>query len=155
MNIFRFLLPPMLLLLTSPGIGSSPAQNTARKATQTAAPGSHQGDIARGKYLVIEVARCQECHTPRDTQGELDTTRWLQGAPIWFTPTLPMSNFAEYAPAIAGFGGYTDQQGQDILERGQGPNGHPIRPPMHYYHMNHEDAAAIIAYLRSLPSTPR
>jgi mono/diheme cytochrome c family protein len=140
----------ILLMLASVSIGA-PAQ----KPSPNGSAASRQGDIKRGKYLVEEVARCQECHTPRDDQGQLDTTRWLQGAPIWFTPTLPMSNWAEYAPAIAGFGGYTDQDGVDILERGQGANGNQIRPPMHYYHMTHEDAAAVIAYLRSLPSSPR
>ncbi|MGC1105450.1 MAG: hypothetical protein WA876_02845 [Candidatus Acidiferrales bacterium] len=37
-----------------------------------------------------------------------------------------------------------------ILEKSIGPNGAPIRPPMHIRHMNHCDAAVIIAYLRSL-----
>ncbi|HEV2178058.1 MAG TPA: hypothetical protein VGW33_12805 [Terriglobia bacterium] len=38
----------------------------------------------------------------------------------------------------------------NILEKGLTPEGAPIRPPMHVYHMTHEDAAAIAAYLRSL-----
>ena len=32
----------------------------------------NKGDVARGKYLVEEVAKCPECHTPRDAQGNLD-----------------------------------------------------------------------------------
>jgi hypothetical protein len=57
------------------------------------------------------------------------------------------------APALAGFPGFTDEQGAQILEKGIGPNGLPIQPPMHVYHMNQADARAIIAYLRSLPNT--
>jgi hypothetical protein len=37
------------------------------------------------------------------------------------------------------------------LENGIGPEGEMLRPPMHIYHMKHEDAEAIVAYLRSLP----
>jgi hypothetical protein len=32
-----------------------------------------------------------------------------------------------------------------------GPEGEALRPPMHTYHMAHDDAQAIIAYLRTLP----
>jgi hypothetical protein len=42
-----------------------------------------------------------------------------------------------------------------VLEMGQGAGPTPIQPPMHIYHMNHADAQAIIAYLRSLPSRPQ
>jgi len=41
-----------------------------------------------------------------------------------------------------------------VLEKGEGAGGAPILPPMHIYHMNYSDAAAIIAYLRSLPGNP-
>jgi hypothetical protein len=55
------------------------------------------------------------------------------------------------APAVAGFPSFTEQQGERILEKGTGPEGEEIRPPMHIYHMNHADAKAIIVYLKSLP----
>jgi hypothetical protein len=29
-------------------------------------------EIERGRYLVEEVAKCPECHTPRNARGELD-----------------------------------------------------------------------------------
>jgi hypothetical protein len=64
----------------------------------------------------------------------------------------PNPNWAMNAPALAGFGGYSDEQGAAVLEKGVGPNGEAIRQPMHIYHMNHADAQAIIAYLRSLSS---
>ncbi len=109
------------------------------------------GLIERGKYLVQNVAMCEECHTPRDVSGNIDESRRLQGAAIWIVPVHPMTNWANRAPALAGFEGFTEQQGEDILEKGVGPNGLPIQPPMHIYHMSHADAQAVIAYLRSLP----
>jgi mono/diheme cytochrome c family protein len=114
-----------------------------------------QADVARGKYLVEEVAKCPECHTPRDSAGQLDPHAWLQGAPIWITPTKPTANWADYAPVLAGLPSYTDQQVENVLEKGIGPNGEAIRPPMHIYHMDDADAKAIIAYLKSLPAKKR
>jgi hypothetical protein len=34
-------------------------------------------------------------------------------------------------------------------------NGEVLRPPMHIYHLNHDDAVAIIAYLKSVPGSTR
>jgi cytochrome c5 len=131
------------------------AQAAKPAATQAPAASDHSKVVARGKYLVTEVAKCQECHTPRDGNGNEDDSRWLQGASVWIMPVHHTSNWAMNAPAIAGFLGFTDQDGYKIFEQGIGPNGIPIRPPMHIYHMNHEDAVAIIAYLRSLPAPPQ
>ena len=111
----------------------------------------NKGDVARGKYLVEEVAKCPECHTPRDAQGNLDRQVWLQGAPIWITPVRPIQNWADTVPPLAGLPSLTDAQASNVLERGMGPEGEALRPPMHTYHMAHDDAQAIIAYLRTLP----
>ncbi len=67
-------------------ISSSHTQNTKNKPSQATA---RESDIARGKYLVEEVAKCAECHTPRDAQNQLDPDRWLQGAPNWITSVKP------------------------------------------------------------------
>lgn len=108
--------------------------------------------VEHGRYLVEEVAKCTECHTPRNARGELDREAWLQGAPIWIMPVHPDSNWANRAPEIAGFPGFSEAEGERILEQGTTPAGLPLRPPMHIYHMSHDDAKAIIAYLRTLPS---
>ena len=119
--------------------------------TRTSGNGAEQNSIARGKYLVDEVAKCAECHTPRDASGNLDAHAWLQGAPIWIMPVRPIQNWADRAPALAGLPSFTDVQMERVLEKGSGPEGEVLRPPMHTYHMAPEDAKAIIAYLKSLP----
>jgi mono/diheme cytochrome c family protein len=43
-----------------------------------------QALIKRGDYLVNQIARCGDCHTPRDARGRLDMTRHLRGAKMWF-----------------------------------------------------------------------
>ena len=106
--------------------------------------------IRRGRYLVEEVAQCGECHTPRDNFGALDRTRWLEGAPIWFQPINPLPNWAYSAPPLAGLGSLTKEQTLQVLEKGLGPQGSPVRRPMHRYHLSHEDAESIVDYLQSL-----
>jgi mono/diheme cytochrome c family protein len=124
------------------------AQKAAQKATQ-------QNQVERGKYLVENVAMCFECHTPRRSDGQLNTDAWMQGAPIWIMPVHPDPNWAPQAPPLAGFPSFTEEEGERVLEKGEGPEGEVLRPPMHIYHMKPEDAKAIIAYLRSLPTGNR
>lgn len=112
-------------------------------------------EVERGRYLVEEVAKCPECHTPRQADGQLDSGQWLQGAPIWIKPVAPISNWAQHAPTLAGLPSFTDAAMENVLEKGIGPNGEAIRPPMHIYHLNEADAKAIIAYLKSLPAPIR
>ncbi|HKV03675.1 MAG TPA: hypothetical protein VJO53_01065 [Candidatus Acidoferrales bacterium] len=144
-----------LLVLLAAGVGTSRLSSQARPAAaaqKNAGAPAQQSTIDRGRYLVEDVAMCEECHTPRDANGDLDESRRLQGAPIWIVPVHSNPNWGMQAPALAGFGGYTDEQGEQVLEKGVGPNGIAVRQPMHIYHMNHADAQAIIAYLRSLSS---
>jgi hypothetical protein len=129
---------------------STSARPAGRMAQMAAPAPAAKGDLERGRYIVENVAMCEECHTPRDGNGNLDESRRLEGAPIWIQPVQPRTDWANRAPALAGFVGFTDQQGEDILERGIGPNGLAIQPPMHIYHMNQADALAVITYLRSL-----
>jgi mono/diheme cytochrome c family protein len=149
-------LPFLLLLSLTVAAGAAIAANQdSLKPTSTQTPGtrlseaSKEEEIQRGHYLVEEVARCPDCHTPRDSNGDLDRSKWLQGASVWISPVRSRRVWAMNAPALAGFV-FNDKQGQDILERGIGTNGVPVRPPMHAYNLHHEDALAIIAYLRSL-----
>ena len=111
-----------------------------------------KAEVERGRYLVEEVAKCPECHTPRKPNGELDSTAWLRGAPIWIKPVAAIPNWADQAPALAGLPGFTEAQAEKVLEEGTGPNGEDLRPPMHIYHMAPADARAIVAYLKSLPA---
>ena len=115
------------------------------------ASAANQSDIERGRYLAEEVAKCSECHTARNEQGELRQDSWLRGAPIWIQPVAPIRNWADRAPALAGLPSFTDEQAERVLEQGTGPEGEALRPPMHTYHMNRADAKAIVAYLKSLP----
>lgn len=142
-----------LVIFLAAGLGASrlfSRESSARAAQRAPNSPAQEGSIERGRYLVENVAMCEECHTPRDDKGNLDESRRLQGAAIWIVPVHRMTNWANRAPALAGFEEFTEEQGEQILEKGVGPNGLEIQPPMHIYHMTHADAQAVIAYLRSL-----
>jgi hypothetical protein len=155
MKSVRQLTYPLLLSLTvAAGLVMASPQGSTKPATkQSSAMPSSQTPKAnlteRGKYLVEEVARCPDCHTPLDANGAPDRSHWLRGGPVYIRPTRPNPAWTIGAPSLVGFP-YSDDQGQNVLERGIGTNGIPIQPPMHAYHLHHEDAVAIIAYLRSL-----
>jgi mono/diheme cytochrome c family protein len=129
--------------------------NASPQKANPQATGAAGGDVERGKYLVNEVAMCGECHTPRNSNGDLKYDAWLQGATTWIRPVAPIQPWADTVPPLAGMPSLTDAQLATVLEKGIGPEGEDLRPPMHIYHMHHDDAKAIIAYLRSLPAGSR
>ncbi len=106
--------------------------------------------IKRGQYLVERVAMCADCHTPRTQKGEIDQTQWLQGNTLDFRPLHPMP-FAAVAPRISGLPTMpTDEVAIRFFETGTNAAGKIPNPPMPGYRFDHQDAMAVVAYLRSL-----
>ncbi len=120
---------------------------TALVLAAAAAPG---GQVARGAYLVNQVAMCVQCHTPRDANGDLERTRLLQGAPMPVQSPFPNKKWAFRAPAIAGLPGWSDEDVVALLTTGHRLNGYAPNAPMPPFRMSREDAEAVVAYLRSL-----
>jgi mono/diheme cytochrome c family protein len=106
--------------------------------------------VARGKYLVTQVAMCIDCHSPRDERGQYIQARWLQGAPLDFKATVPIPGWAEVAPPLAGLPGWTEAQLVTLLTTGKDQKGGQAGPPMPQYRMSKEDASAVAAYLVSI-----
>jgi len=105
--------------------------------------------IKRGAYLVNNVARCGDCHTPRNEKGELDETKHLEGAPTWFTSNIKFKKWDKKAPDITASGkatSWSEEKLVTFLSTGQKAN-----MPMPQYNLTVEDAKAVTAYLRSLP----
>ncbi|MDE8346401.1 MAG: hypothetical protein POH28_09550, partial [Acidocella sp.] len=57
-------------------------------------------EIARGSYLVNQVAMCGDCHTPMNQFGRPIKSKWLQGAKIAFKPNFPVRHWPHGAPNI-------------------------------------------------------
>lgn len=115
----------------------------------SAAPAPSAAKIARGKYLVENVARCGDCHSPQDEKGQPIPGKELTGSALSFKPVAPMPVWAEKAPNIAGLRGWTEDAAVKFMMTGIAYNDLPARPPMPQYRLNQEDAAAAVAYLIS------
>jgi len=125
---------------------------TAAQETKRAEPASRTDAelVARGKYLVEDVAMCGNCHTPRKENGQIDRARWLEGGPLFFQPPRPMPDWPLVAPRLAGLTPANDAAMITLLTTGIWTNGQPLRQPMPEFHMTRSDAEAVLAYLKSL-----
>lgn len=111
--------------------------------------------IARGEYLV-GVAGCGDCHTPGHFLGAPDFSRHLGGSDVGFE--MPgLGTF--YGPNLTpdpdtGLGRWTEEEIIAAFTAGIRPDGRvlaPAMPWMGYANFTPEDAAAVAAYLRSVP----
>jgi mono/diheme cytochrome c family protein len=150
--------PVLVLALFIAGAASIHSQTSNAKSESPKAAGAqHSGertgsaaDVARGKYLVEGVAMCGQCHTPRDTNGNLDRSRWLQGTPIPYQPSRPDSNWPISVPRIGGTMPANDADMVKMLTTGIWTTGAYLRPPMPQFRMDRADAEAVVAYLKSV-----
>ena len=126
-------------------------------ALAVAVGGSFAADekIERGKYLVEEVSKCQDCHTPRNADGSLDKSKWLKGATLDFAPMHDVPGWHKTSPDLTGpsrlFERWQAKGLTEFLMTAKNPRGGKADPPMPDYHLNKEDAEAVVAYLKSLP----
>lgn len=119
-------------------------------ASQGARARATSGNVERGRYLVEAVAHCGECHSARDSHGNIVEGTKFQGGPMVVTPSFS-TDWPNRFPRIAGLPGYTDEQATRLLTQGAiNRDGTQLRAPMPRFRMSPEDAAAVIAYLRSL-----
>jgi len=126
---------------------SSGQNNGAKHASERSGA---SGDVARGKYIVEGVAMCGQCHTPRDSNGVADRSRWLQGAPVPWQPAKPNGDWPLSAPRIGGTPPASDDDMIKLLTTGIWTTGNPLRAPMPQFRMERSDAEAVVAYLKSL-----
>jgi mono/diheme cytochrome c family protein len=126
-------------------------------ATALAPPSARaQSAIERGHYLV-EIAGCNDCHTPGYFFGKPDPAKYLGGSDVGFEiPGLGVFPGRNITPdKETGIGNWTDEQITAALTTGQRPDGRhlaPIMPYASFSHLSKEDVAAMVAYLRSVPA---
>jgi mono/diheme cytochrome c family protein len=122
----------------------------AKQPQATSKSSSEAKLIARGKYIVEGLAACGDCHTPRNRDGNIDRTKWLAGAPVFYEPAQRVPGWAITAPRIAGLPPGRDAEIITLLTTSVWRDGQTPRPPMPRFHMKREDVEAVVAYLRSL-----
>ena len=139
----------LLVLIVASLSGQQAPASSAAKAQQAAAPKA-TGNLDRGRYLVEQVVMCYECHSTRDPQGNIVPGTKFKGGPMPVRPTWS-ADWPIQIPRIAGLPGYNDEQAMRLLTQGAIRwDGTQLRMPMPRFRMAPQDAADVIAYLRSL-----
>lgn len=108
-----------------------------------------RGNVERGRYIVESVAMCGECHSTRDQAGNIVMGTKYKGGPM--PARVPWAaDWPVHAPAIAGLPAYTDIQAMRLLTEGaRRRDGTIARAPMPRFRMTPQDAADVIAFLRT------
>ena len=138
----------LVLLAGSWGIAGAQPPGVSRVAAGTVV--AKTGVVERGRYLAEHVAMCVECHSERDAAGTIIPGRKYMGGPI---PTRPgwAQEWADRAPRNAGLPGYDDAAALRLLTQGAiARDGRQLMPPMPRFRLTPEDAADVIAFLRSI-----
>jgi mono/diheme cytochrome c family protein len=105
--------------------------------------------VAYGAYLAGPLARCMDCHTERKP-GE--AIKFGAGGKEFHGP-WGISVSADLTPS--GLGEWSEAEIEQAIRTGVARDGHKLFPPMPfgaYRNMAADDVAALIAYLRSLPT---
>jgi mono/diheme cytochrome c family protein len=140
------LLASALLWLSVQGAAqqSQPQSGPQKPAERTT------GNVEHGRYIVENIAMCAQCHSPRDEKGQIVDSQRFMGAPVPVRPPWE-NNWAQKAPRNRGLPGYSEEQAIRLLTQGAiDRNGQQLRPPMPRFRMTREDAADVVAYLKSL-----
>jgi mono/diheme cytochrome c family protein len=132
-------------------VSVSGQQKPAASPTSAPQAGSRvTGNLEHGRYLVEQVIQCWQCHSSRDAQGNLIVGTKFRGGAMPVRPTFT-ADWPNQIPRIAGLPGYDDDQAMRLLTQGAIRwDGRQLRPPMPPFRMSPQDAADVIAYLRSL-----
>jgi mono/diheme cytochrome c family protein len=109
--------------------------------------------IARGRYVVRDVANCAQCHGDPSQHEAL-----AAGADVplsgGFTFDIPPGSFhvRNITPdAETGIGGFSDGAIARALRNGIGNDGRALLPFMELQGLSDEDLVAVVSYLRSQP----
>ncbi len=108
------------------------------------------GNVEHGRYIAERVAMCVECHSGRDEEGNIRESARYEGSPLPFLPPSWGRGWATRIPRNKGLSGYTDAMALRLLTEGSiGREGTPLKPPMPKFRMTPQDAADVIAFMRS------
>jgi len=121
-----------------------------------ASAASAETQVERGKYLVT-ISGCNDCHTPGGMLGTPDLKRVLAGSDVGFgDPASGVWIGGNLTPdPETGLGKWTSWEIMAAITTGETPEGRKLSEMMPYRafsRLTPADAAAIAAYLQSLPA---
>lgn len=133
------------------GVSAPPADDPSRQADPAL--------VERGRYLAEHVAACASCHTDRSPRDHAVETgpRWAGGLhfddEMRGVPGTVVSTDLGSHPT-QGLGAWRDDEIVRALREGRSRDGRalvPVMPYRNYRALSDRDAAAIVAFLRTLP----
>ncbi|MEY2935892.1 MAG: hypothetical protein RL033_6641 [Pseudomonadota bacterium] len=120
-------------------------------------PGGEPPSVARGEYLVNNVAGCPDCHTPRGPMGMLIQEQYLAGVDCWQRGEgggcLPTRNLTNHETGLLN---RTDAEIKRMIRDGIRPaasGDEALFPQMPYYSLHNlteSDLDSVVAYLRTV-----
>lgn len=130
----------------------------ALTASLTAIPMVADADTAlveRGAYIA-RISDCAGCHMPRAADGSPMFEAGMSGGNIGFElPGIGIFWPPNLTASSAGLGDWSDDEILAALQTGIRPDGRvlvPVMPWPAYADLSEDDAASLVAYLRSLPA---
>lgn len=108
--------------------------------------------VERGRYIVEVIGACGNCHTLQGPDGPDDSRHLAGGIPIE-KPGIHAVPPNITPDGETGIGAWTDDQIIRAIREGVRPDGRVLGPPMPfalYRGISDQDAAAIVAYLRTV-----
>lgn len=153
-RIFR---AAFLIALTVASSSCSPSASDQRAgagADSAAQAAASMTPVQRGQYLVA-VLGCHDCHTPGTLYGAPDMNRQLSGSDLGWQGPWGISYASNLTPDSTGLGSWTDEEILRAIQNGVKKDGSPMAPPMpwpDFAHLTPSDAAAVVAYLRTVPA---
>lgn len=131
-----------------------PLALAAGMSSTAALAGSDAASVERGAYLA-QIMDCAGCHMPRDGAGAPMVDAGLSGGNIGFElPGLGIFWPPNLTSGEAGLGSWSDEDILAALQSGTRPDGRVLVPAMpwpSYAGLSDDDAAALVAWLRTLP----
>lgn len=109
--------------------------------------------VARGEYIVKNIADCSGCHTPSDAQGNPDMSKYLAGAPIEGQISANITSDEQF-----GLGKWTAEQIAHLLATGERPDGSKVGGLMAqvvaggFSKLTDADRLAIAQYIKTVPA---
>jgi mono/diheme cytochrome c family protein len=150
MPVVRLCAVSCLLFLVVVSLSGQQSPGASASATKPAVSAPKvAGNVEHGRYLVEQVVMCYECHSARDPQGNIVPGTKFRGGPMPLRPAWS-ADWPIQIPRIAGLPGYDDDAAMRLLTQGAIRwDGKQLRAPMPRFRMSPQDAADVIAYLRT------
>lgn len=142
-------LPPLENAVPDRALTAEPEAWTPAAAPAATSPTE---PVARGEYLV-KLVNCGGCHTPKDDKGAPKADMLLAGSPLRDEFASNLTPDEE-----TGLGKWTEEQIATLLRTGALPDGTQLEGAMaqqierRFSKLSEGDAAAIAAYLKSIPA---